>query len=198
MADYAAQIDMQVLAGTGASGQVLGVRGTADIETVAVGALNTQGVYGAIADAVQRIHTKRFMPPTVIVMHPRRWAWFLALLDTTNRPLFLPASNHPQNAAGILTAVAAEQVVGNMHGLPVVTDPNIGTANGPGANEDLIYVLRASDLILWESGIRTRALPETLSGQLTVRLQVYGYLAFSAARYPGSVAEITGLTAPTF
>jgi hypothetical protein len=27
---------------------------------------------------------------------------------------------------------------------------------------------------------------------------LYGYLAFSAARYPQSVVEITGLTAPTF
>jgi hypothetical protein len=31
-----------------------------------------------------------------------------------------------------------------------------------------------------------------------VLLQLYGYLAFSAARYPQSVVELTGLTAPTF
>jgi hypothetical protein len=99
---------------------------------------------------------------------------------------------------GVVSAVAAEQVVGQMHGMPVVTDPNIGTGDGAATNEDLIYVLRASDLILWESGIRTRVLPETRNGQLTVWLQVYGYLAFSAARYPRSVVEITGLTAPTF
>lgn len=41
-------------------------------------------------------------------------------------------------------------------------------------------------------------LMSTLSGQLTVRLQVFGYLTFTAARYPQSTAEITGLTAPTF
>ena len=112
--------------------------------------------------------------------------------------MFLPAANNPMNAAGLLTAVDSQQVVGQMHGLPVVTDPNIGTGYGAVTNEDLIYVLRASDLILWESGIRARVLPETLSGQLTVRLQVYGYLAFSASRYPKSIVEITGLTAPTF
>ena len=33
---------------------------------------------------------------------------------------------------------------------------------------------------------------------LTVLLQIYSYLAFTAARYPASVVEITGLTAPTF
>jgi hypothetical protein len=33
---------------------------------------------------------------------------------------------------------------------------------------------------------------------LTVLLQIYSYVAFSAARYPQSVVEIMGLTAPTF
>jgi len=59
-------------------------------------------------------------------------------------------------------------------------------------------VMRSSDLILWESGIRARVLPETRAANLTVLLQVYNYLAFTAARYPQSVVQITGLTAPTF
>ena len=88
-------------------------------------------------------------------------------------------------------------MVGSIQGLPVVTDPNIATTSGAGT-EDIVYVLRASDAVLWESGIRARVLPETKSQNLTVLLQLYGYLAFSAARYPQSVVEITGLTAPTF
>ena len=58
--------------------------------------------------------------------------------------------------------------------------------------------MRAEDLILWETGIRARVLPETLAGTLTVKLQAYSYIAFSAGRYPQSVVEITGLIAPTF
>jgi hypothetical protein len=88
-----------------------------------------------------------------------------------------------------------------MHGLPVVTDPNISTTSGAGTaagTNDIVYVLRASDLVLWESGIRARVLPETRANNLTVLLQIYNYLAFSAGRYPQSVVEITGLTAPTF
>lgn len=73
-------------AGSGTNGQVLGVHGTACIQTVPVSGLTIAGVYSAIADAVQLVHTKRFLPPTAIVMHPRRWAWFQTLLDTTNRP----------------------------------------------------------------------------------------------------------------
>jgi hypothetical protein len=91
----------------------------------------------------------------------------------------------------------------------------------------IVRSMRAEDLILWETGIRGshplprpqshppacparpyqttstlpisgRVLPETLAGQLTVKLQVYSYIAFTAGRYPQSVVEITGLSAPTF
>lgn len=200
MADYATKLDLQVIGGSGASGQVTGIRSTSGIETVTAATATVKSVYAKIADAVQRVHTLRFMPPSVIVMHPRRWAWFLAATDTTDRPLVTPQAGNPQNAIATLGAVAAEQVVGQMHGLPVVTDPNLPTTLGAGTNEDVILVMRASDLLLWESGIRSRALPEVGSGTLTVRLQVYGYLAFSAARYPKSVVEIggAGLVAPTF
>jgi HK97 family phage major capsid protein len=197
IADYASQLDQQCLYGSGTNGQVLGVNNTPGIGTIAVSTVDIQGVYSAIANAIQLVHTTRFQPPEAVVMHPRRWGWFLALLDNQQRPLFLPDANRPYNAAGILEEVASQQVVGSIQGLPVVTDPNIATTSGAGT-EDIVYVLRASDAVLWESGIRARVLPETKSQNLTVLLQLYGYLAFSAARYPQSVVEITGLTAPTF
>ena len=59
-------------------------------------------------------------------------------------------------------------------------------------------VLRASDVVLWESGIRARVLPETKAQNLTVLLQLFGYVAFSASRYPQSIVELTGLSAPTW
>lgn len=201
IADYATKLDLQVISGSNSNGQVLGVRGTANIETVTATSAsdNVSVLYSKLADAVQRVHTLRFQSPTVIVMHPRRWAFFLAAVDTAKRPLVVP-SGPGQNAIATLGAVAAEQVVGNMHGLPVVTDPNLPTTLGTGTNEDVIHVLRASDLLLFESSIRSRVLPEVGSGTLTVRLQVYGYLAFTAARYPKSVVEIggTALAAPSF
>lgn len=201
VADYAAQVDAQVIAGTGSNGQILGILNTAGIQTVAASGVSISGAYSAIANAIQLIHATRFLPPQAIFMHPRRWGFFQSLLDLQNRPLFLPASQYPQNAAGVLTNVASEQVVGNLQGLPIITDPNIPVTLGsetPTGTEDPILIMRLSDSILFESGIRTRVLPETLSGQLTIRLQVFGYLAFTAARYPASNAEITGLTAPVF
>ncbi len=201
VAAYAGALDQQVLYGTGSAGQILGVDYTPGISTVAVSAVTVEGVYSAIANAVATIHTTRFRPPEVIVMHPRRWGWLLAQFDQQGRPLFVPNAQGPVNVGGVLTDVASQQIVGSVQGLPIVTDPNITTTAGlesPAGTEDQIIVARASDLTLWESGIRTRVLPEVKSANLTVVLQVYGYMAFSAGRYPQSVAIISGLTPPSW
>jgi len=155
--------------------------------------------YSKIADAIQKVHTNRFMEPQVIVMHPRRWAWITAAADTTGRPLVSP-SGPGQNQVASFAAVASQRVVGELQGLPVVTDPSIPITNGAGTNEDVIIVMRASDCVLYESSLRTRVLPDVGSGTLTVRLQVYGYIAFTAERQAKGITVIsgTGLTAPTF
>lgn len=157
---------------------------TPGIGSVACTSQDVKGVYSAIGNAVQQIHTTRFAPPDAIVMHPRRWGSLLSLLDLQNRPLFMPSDNGLTNAAGVLTNVASEDVVGRVAGLPVCVDANLPTNLG-GGTEDPILVLHSSDLIPWESGILARALPEPKASTLTVRLQVYSYQAFSAARYPG-------------
>lgn len=201
IADYATKLDLQVISGSNGSGQVKGVRSASGITTITAtsGSDNVSLLYSKIADGVQRVHTSRYLAPSVIVMHPRRWAFFLAAVDSNKRPLVVP-SGPGQNAIATHAGVLSEQVVGQMHGLPVVTDPNMPTTLGTGTNEDVIHVLRAEDLLLFESGIRTRVLPDVGSGTLTVRLQVYGYIAFTAERFPQSVVEIggTALAAPTF
>lgn len=201
VAAHAAATDLQVLNGSGAAGQVLGTTLTPGIQTVAASAPTITGVYSAIANAIQKVHTRRFLPPTVIVMHPRRWGWFLSLLDNQDRPLFLPVANGLNNAAGILSDVDSQCIVGQMQGLPVVTDPNISVTDGsesPVGTEDPIFVMRASDLVLYESGIRARTLNETKASNLTVILQIYSYVSYTAGRHPESVVQITGLPTPTF
>jgi HK97 family phage major capsid protein len=196
---HAALLDTQVLYGSGSSGQVLGVANTPGITSIAVSGLtDVRGVYSALANAQQTILTTRYAPAEVIVMAPRRWAWCLTLVDQQQRPLFVPAAGGPMNVGGVVESVDTQQVVGHVQGLPVVTDPNITLTAGAGSNEDVIYVARTSDCVLWEGGIRARVLPETKAANLTVLIQIYSYLAFSAARYPQSVVELTGLTPPTF
>lgn len=196
--DYDAKLDVQVLSGTGSSGQVTGIRSTGSIETIGLTDARASALYAKIADGVQRIHTLRLAPATAIVMHPRRWAAYNAAFDTTGRPLSVPNAQAPQNAIASIGEVAARGVVGNIQGLPVLTDPNLPT--NVSSTQDVVLVLRHTDLMLFESGIRTRVLPEVGSGTLTVRLQVYGYLAFTAGRYPKSVVSIggSGLTTPSF
>ncbi len=202
IADYATKVDLQVIGGSGSSGQVKGVRSNANIHTITA----TEGgtalakakvVYAKIADAIQRIHTSRFLPPEVVVMHPRRWAALTAVLATDDRPLLVP-SGPGQNQIGEFGGVVSQQVVGHIHGLPVVTDPNLPTTQD--TDQDVIHVLRASDLLLFEGPLKTRVLEETRADNLTVLLQVYGYVAFTSERQSKGIAEISGtaLSVPTF
>lgn len=201
-ADYSTKVNVQVLDGSNSSGQVKGLLNASGINTVAYTDTTptVAELYPKVADAIQKIHTNRYMAPTVIVMHPRRWAWMLAALDTTNRPLVVPGAQGPNNAFATFGEVASQQIVGSFQGLPVVTDPSIPITDGAGTNEDSIVVMRSSDCILYESALKTRVLPEVGSGTLTVRLQVYGYIAFTAERQPKGITVVsgTGLAAPTF
>ncbi len=53
-------------------------------------------LYPKVADAIQQISTGRFLPPSKVFMHPRRWAWFTAAADTTGRPSSSPPRRcHP-------------------------------------------------------------------------------------------------------
>lgn len=201
-ADHATRVNLQVLSGSNSNGQVKGIYNATGVNTVAYTDTTptVAELYSKLADGIQKIHTNRFLAPQVIVMHPRRWAWLLAATDTTGRPLVVPTGQGPMNAVASFAGAVSQQIVGEMQGLPVVTDPSIPITDGTGTNEDSIIVMRASDCILYESSMRTRVLPEVGSGTLTVRLQVYSYLAFTAERQPKSITLIqgTGLAAPTF
>lgn len=203
-ADYAVKLDRQVISGTGTAGQVVGVRATNGIVTIAATDATTelakaQAVYKKIGDAIQRVHTSRFLSPDVIVMHPRRWQAFLTLFAADGRLAIVP-DGAGLNQLGLFERIAPENLVGRMQGLPVAIDSNLPTTLGTGTNEDVVHVLRSSDLNLYESSVRSQVFTETRAEGLTVLLRVHGYLAFTAARYPQSVVEIggTALTAPTF
>jgi HK97 family phage major capsid protein len=167
-AAHSQAVDNQVINGSDANGQVEGILLSDGI--IAISYTDTtptvQELYAKLADAIQRIHTQRFASPTVIVMHPRRWAWFQNSFDASNRPLVVP-SGPASNAIATFDQVASQTVVGNLLGLPVVTDPNIPTNKGTGTNEDVILTMKADDAVLFESTIRARVLPEVLSNTPT-------------------------------
>lgn len=158
-------------------------------------------LWAKLHDAITRVGQNRLLPAEVIIMHPRRWAWFNAALDTTGRPLLPPSA--PMNPIGVgRAAVEAGQIVGSLAGLPVILDATIPTNLGAGTNEDIIIVARISDAVLMErpnDPVQLR-FEETNAGALSVKLVVYGYVVFIAGRYTTAFATVggTGLTPPTF
>ena len=154
-----------------------------------------------LSDAIQRIHTARYMAPNLVVMHPRRWAWLLAALDSQGRPLIVPSAQVPTNAMAEFSRVAPQALVGSIQGIPVMVDANIPTLNGASTTEDAVFVTRTDDNLLMESGTPTvKVYEEIVSGNLQVRIQVYGYIVYTALRYAAAHSKITGagLVAPTF
>jgi HK97 family phage major capsid protein len=161
-------------------------------------------LYPKLLDCVQRIQTNYFGGPNVMIMHPRRLAFILAALDDTKRPLAVPAMNGAMNA---ISVGDGSVVYGNsgysIAGLPVVTDANVTTTNGTGTNEDVIIIGNTQELHLWEEGDGAPMylrFDQPKAAELDVLAVVYGYSAFTAARYPNASALVggTGLVTPTF
>ena len=205
-ADYARFLDSSVVlngSGTGQPTGLLNLAGTTAVAftstTPTVGGTGANALYPKIANAIQAIESSRYDVPTHIVMHPRRWGWILSASDSNSRPLVVPSGNN-FNPVGTSGALAAEGVVGEIMGLPVVTDANIPTNLGAGTNQDPIIVGKFDDAWLWEGRIRAEVFPQTYAQNASLYARLYNYVAFQPGRYPVSFAVIngTGLTAPTF
>jgi HK97 family phage major capsid protein len=199
-ADYAIKVDTFVI-NNNATNKVglLNVSGINAV-TFTTGSPTAALLYAKIADAIQRIHTGRFMPATKIFMHPRRWAFFLAALDTAGRPLVSPDAGGALSPIAGQNGVNSQGFVGTLQGLPVFVDPNIPTNLGAGTNEDRIIILRSDDAILYEGTPRAESSIHPNFGSLSVNLRFYNYLALHASRLPLSVSVIagTGLVTPAF
>ena len=205
-ADYAQRLDLQVLAGSGSAGQLRGLNNAAGagstIYTTASPALTSataaNSFYNKVIAAATGIHTTRFVPATAVVMHPNRWAWCLEALDTTTRPLII-TDGSSLNAAGTSTGIVAQGAAGNIV-LPVYLDANVTITTGAGSatNQDLVYVLRAPDMTLWESDLQVESFEQTYADKASVLFRCLAYSACLVDRYAGSVNLIsgTGLIAP--
>ena len=162
-------------------------------------------LYPKMADAIQRIQTNFFAGPNFILMHPRRLAFILASLDDQKRPLAVPVPNF--NGQPAVMAGNGAPVYGNsgytIMGLPVITDANVITTNGAGANEDVIIFGNSQEAHLFEQGGGEPMMlrfEQPKAAELDVTMIVYGYSAFTANRYPNAFSLIggTGLVTPTF
>ena len=202
---YAVLLDQQVINGSAANGQLRGlitagttVTYTSTAPTV-VSATAANSFYMKILSAQAALAGARYLPADTIVMHPRRWSWVLAALDTANRPLVTP-NGAAFNQVAVTGAPTAQGYAGELLGLPVYVDPNIPTNRGAATNQDVVFVLRKPDLNLWESSVETRSFDATYADQNSILYRVLGFAAFIPHRHQASVQVIdgTGLTAPAF
>lgn len=202
---YANVLNSQCISGSGSSGQFKGILNATGIQAVTYtdASPTVPEAFPKIADAIQQINANRQLPAEAIVMHPRRWGWFTAALDSQNRPL-VSVNGQAFNPVGT-DATAAAGVggpVGTLMGLPVFTDPGVPTNLGGSTNEDRIIVGRFSDALLYEDEgvVPFRVYEEPGSAALTVRIVVAGFGAFTAERYATAFSVIsgTGLATPSF
>lgn len=197
-------LDSQIINGSGSNGQIKGIRNSGgNAVTFTSTAPTVALLYPKLADALQQVQSNVFTTPTHWIMHPRRLAFLLAGVDSSNRPLVVPTAGGPMNA--VSTGAGAAQYANSGYqllGLPIITDANVGTTYGTGTNQDEIYLVDAREMHLWEQPGSPFSLrfDATAPGNLTIKTVVYGYAAFTAERYAkaASIISGTGLTAPTF
>jgi HK97 family phage major capsid protein len=204
MGAVATVLEDQVLNGSGSSGNLLGLSNISGINAVTYtdGSPSGSELFSKIVDGIQQINSNRFAGADLIVMHPRRLAFLQAAVDGNGRPLVVPTQNVPQNAMGT-GPVAGYGVTGaSIAGLPVVTSGKVTTSGGSGGNEDVIFIVRRADMLLFEDNTQPVMvrMDQTAGLNLTVTLVAYQYACFIGGRYPASVSMLsgTGLVSPTF
>ena len=197
-------LEDQVLNGSGSSGNMLGLSNISGKNAITYtdASPTAAEAFSKLVDGIQQINSNRFAGADLIVMHPRRLAWFQAATDSSGRPLVVPQQNVPSNSMGV-GPIAGYGVTGaSIAGLPVVTSGKVTTSGGSGGTEDVIFIVRRADMLLFEnSGAPAMVRMDQTAGlNLTVTLVAYQYACFVGGRYPAAVSMIsgTGLVAPTF
>jgi HK97 family phage major capsid protein len=191
-----ATLDTQVINGSGASGQHLGILGTSGIISITYtdASPTVPELWPKLVDAVRQVPAQRFAGCDTLVVSPTLWGWLLASLDTTGRPLFsVGGSDGAFNSMGGSDVVGYD-LSGRMLGCNVVASGNVPSNLGGGSNETRAIAMRASDSYLWEDSnapLYIRA-EQPAAASLGVLYVVYSYSAFTAGRQPKSVAVVSG------
>lgn len=200
---YHTELDRQLINGSGAAGQHLGVLNTSGAINVAYtdATPTVAEAYPNLFNLISQIQAGVFLGISYLLMASRRWWWFANAVGTSFPFLtILPGS--PVRAGETGTREYEQGPSGIIAGVPVIVDGNIPLNLGGGTNEDRILGVTDGECHLWEDTgapllIRT---DQALANQLSVRFVLYGYSAFTAGRYPGANGFIqgTGLVTPTF
>jgi len=219
MADYNRAIDRDTVFGGGdAANKVKGIWpaanwGATTLTSAAAGATGI-GFFQTQGAMLSRLATTRFSLENVhFLMPPRRWFWYATALDgsggTVGKPLVGANGFGPFDAEAIHDGTPAEGRMGRSKLGPfnyyasanvpttATAAATVATANITDGSFDQVLAAKWDDIWLFEGALRTRVLPEVLSGTLQIRFQVYNYVAL-LVRYGSSIviAQGAGLPAP--
>jgi len=197
--DYSKQLDLQVVTGTGANGQLRGLENGASVGTTAfttaspafVSTTSANSFYNSLIRAVNAIAVGRYLPAQQIVMTPTRWNWCQEALDTATRPMIL-ASGASFNAPGISTEITAEGASGTLLNLPVYVANSLPSNHGTGTNQDEVIVLRGSDVFLYEGELALESFDATYANQASILLRALNFVGMIPDRYAASVNLVNG------
>ncbi|MGH3635380.1 MAG: hypothetical protein ACRDTS_15105 [Mycobacterium sp.] len=141
-----------------------------------------------------------FARPDVCVMHSRRWYWLQSQLSA-QWPLFgQPGISevHGGENYGVKYGQGYRGMMPN--GMAAIVDNNCSTVIN--STQDEIYVVASDECHLWEDPQAPVFLrcEQPQAANLGILLVLYGYFAYTMARYTNAMSRIggTGLTLPTF
>lgn len=197
LADYNRLVDRQVLFAPGAStsslnaGEILGIypsgnwSSTQTVTWTGTGVEITGPAFNQVLGAMaSKVAYNRFdLQSFHFVMHPRRYFWFATSLDgsegKSGRPVVNTGRNGPFNISVLDGGMTPyEGLAGQTSfGPSIYIDANVptedaGAGTGLGGTDDVAIGAKWDDLWLFEGDLRTRVLPEVLSGILAIRFQV--------------------------
>lgn len=153
----------------------------------------TGNFLNAVTTAKAKVRTAAgvVMDPTHLFVHPETLEQMEASVDTTGRPLMVPNYAGPYNAAVAGSSDGRTGFEGDsgyrFGALPTFQDLNIPAVGGNGT----AIVGALEEVYVWESTPTPRVLPQTYGQNLSVLLQLYGYIAV-IPRYPTAVQAISG------
>lgn len=198
-AAQAVEMTRQSHAGNGTT-ELRGLVSAAGKTSITLTPTTVAAFFLSIGNALNTVHTNRFLPADAVLMHPRRWAWLTAQVDSSGRPLAGVRAAAEFNPLASGDANAVQGFAGTIQNVPVYLDATIPTNLGAGTNQDRFYVLHRNDIKVWESPVQAQAFSEVFADTMQVYFRLYNYSAMIPDRYGSSVVEVggAGLVTPTW
>jgi HK97 family phage major capsid protein len=200
----ALKIDTRLASGSG-SGQgrgVLNVSGKRTATLSSGGGLST--AYPKILDVCTQVEENHKAPVTAIVAAVRRYGAFAAELDSTNRPLMVPAAAGAMNPTATANGVPAPSNHGftgySIAGHPLYKVPAMPTNLGGSTNQDAIIAADWEAIFLFLGGILFDVSTEAAFRKAGVVYRSRQQYAIVADGDPNAIGVVSGagLVAPTF